>query len=65
MPYAVATTAVLEQQGATAVEYAVMLWMILLVVIGAVTTVGTNTNRLCGRIVNSLAPSSSTDKRPE
>ena len=55
-----------EQQGATAVEYAVMLGMILLVLIGAVTTVGTNTNSLFGKIVNSLvAPSSSTDKRPE
>ena len=43
-----------DQRGATAVEYAVMLGMILLVLIGAVATVGTNTDRLFGKIVNSL-----------
>ncbi len=44
----------LEERGPTAVEYAVMIGMILLVVIGAVTTVGTNSNNLWVKIVNSL-----------
>jgi pilus assembly protein Flp/PilA len=43
-----------SERGATAVEYCVMLSMILLVVIGAVTTVGTNANNMWVRILNSL-----------
>jgi pilus assembly protein Flp/PilA len=44
----------LEERGATAVEYAVMLGMILLVVIGAVASLGTTTDNLWAKIVNSL-----------
>ncbi len=43
-----------NERGATAVEYCVMLSMILLVVIGAVTTVGANANSMWVRILNSL-----------
>jgi pilus assembly protein Flp/PilA len=44
-----------DEQGPTAVEYAVMMGMILLVVIGAVGTVGTNTNNMWVRIMNNLS----------
>ena len=43
-----------DEQGPTAVEYAVMMGMILLVVIGAVATVGANTNDMWVRIMNNL-----------
>ena len=43
-----------DEEGPTAVEYCVMMGMILLVVIGAVATVGTNTNNMWVKIVNSL-----------
>ena len=45
---------ILEERGPTAVEYAVMIGMILLVVIGAVATLGANTDNLWVNIVNSL-----------
>jgi pilus assembly protein Flp/PilA len=44
----------LEEGGATAVEYAVMLAMILMVVIGAISAVGTETGGMWGGIVTGL-----------
>ena len=43
-----------DEQGPTAVEYCVMMGMILLVVIGAVGTVGVNANNMWVRIFNNL-----------
>ncbi len=43
-----------DEQGATAVEYAVMLAMILLSVLAAIGTVGAQTGGMWSGIVNSL-----------
>lgn len=43
-----------DEQGATAVEYAVMLAMILLSVLAAIGTVGSQTGGMWNGIVNSL-----------
>jgi Flp pilus assembly pilin Flp len=43
-----------REEAATAIEYAIMLGMILLVAIGAIGTVGTNANSMWTRIFNSL-----------
>ncbi len=39
-----------EEQAATAVEYAIMLGMILMAVIVSIEAVGQNTNAMCGDI---------------
>ena len=44
-----------EEEAATAVEYAVMLGLILMTVIGAIGTFGANSGSLWGGIVDDLA----------
>jgi pilus assembly protein Flp/PilA len=44
----------LDERAATAVEYAVMMGMILLVIIGAIGTVGTQTSAVWTKILNNL-----------
>ncbi len=44
-----------EEEAATAVEYAVMLGLILMTVIGAIGTFGANSGNLWGGIVDDLA----------
>ena len=43
-----------DDRAATAIEYAVMMGMILLVIIGAVSTVGTQSSALWTKIFNNL-----------
>ncbi|HLN32880.1 MAG TPA: Flp family type IVb pilin [Gemmataceae bacterium] len=43
-----------EEDGPTAVEYAVMLALIIVVCIGAITTLGTNANKTFTSVGNSL-----------
>ncbi len=43
-----------EEEGATAVEYAVMLVLIIIVCIAAVTLIGTNANNAFEQVANKL-----------
>lgn len=45
-----------SEDGPTAVEYAVMLALIVVVCLGAVTSIGTNANKTFGDVANQLAP---------
>lgn len=45
-----------EEKGATAVEYGIMVALIAVVIIGAVTTLGTNLNTAFGDIARQVAP---------
>jgi pilus assembly protein Flp/PilA len=50
-----------DEDGPTAVEYAVMLALIIVVCIGAVTTLGSNSNKVFSNVaLNAAAGSSST-----
>jgi pilus assembly protein Flp/PilA len=48
-----------QEEGPTAVEYAVMLALIIVVCIAAITTLGTNANGTFGSVGTSLAPTAS------
>jgi pilus assembly protein Flp/PilA len=47
------------EDGPTAVEYAVMLALIIVVCIGAITTLGSNANKTFTSVGNAVNPSSS------
>lgn len=47
-----------EEDGPTAVEYAVMLALIIVFCIGAITELGANANSTFGTVANSIASSS-------
>jgi pilus assembly protein Flp/PilA len=48
-----------KEDGPTAVEYAVMLALIIVVCIAAITTLGSNANSTFSLVANKLAPTSS------
>ena len=48
-----------QEEGPTAVEYAVMLALIIVVCIAAITTLGTNANGTFGTVGNAIAPPAS------
>ena len=48
-----------QEEGPTAVEYAVMLALIIVVCIAAITTLGGNANSTFGNVANDIAPVSS------
>ena len=48
-----------QEEGPTAVEYAVMLALIIVVCIAAITTLGTNANGTFGTVGNAIAPTAS------
>ncbi|HLN29704.1 MAG TPA: Flp family type IVb pilin [Gemmataceae bacterium] len=50
---------VMNEDGPTAVEYAVMLALIIVVCIGAITTLGTNANSTFTSVGNAVNPSTS------
>ena len=45
---------VADENGPTAVEYAVMLAMIIVICVAAITALGSNTNRLFGTVRDSM-----------
>ncbi len=47
-----------SEDGPTAVEYAVMLALIVVVCLGAITSIGTNANRTFGDVANQLGSGS-------
>ena len=47
-----------QEDGPTAVEYAVMLALIVVVCIAAITTLGSNANKTCGNVALNPATSS-------
>lgn len=47
-----------REDGPAAVEYAVLLALIIVVCIVSITTLGTNANKTFGKVANALAPSS-------
>ena len=47
---------IVSEDGPTAVEYAVMLALIILVCIGAITGIGTNANTTFGTVETKLTP---------
>ena len=55
---AAAKTFVAQEEGATMVEYGLMLALIAVVCIAAVATVGTNANLMFGKVGTSLAAAS-------
>jgi pilus assembly protein Flp/PilA len=58
-PYARAIVAFLENEGGpTAVEYAVMLALVIVVCIGAITTLGKNANRTFDSVGDAITSSS-------
>jgi pilus assembly protein Flp/PilA len=46
-----------DEDGPTAVEYAVMLALIIVVCLVAITALGTNTNATFSKVSNAIAPS--------
>ena len=46
---------IVSEDGPTAVEYAVMMALIIVVCIGTVTTIGTNTNTQLGKVRDALS----------
>ena len=44
-----------EEEGATAVEYAVMIVLIIVVCLAVITTLGTEVNRAFSKVANTLA----------
>ena len=49
-----------QEDGPTAVEYAVMLALIIVVCIAAITTLGSNSNSTFSSVANSAAPAGGT-----
>ena len=48
-----------REDGPTAVEYAVMLALIIVVCVGAITTLGSNANKTFNSVANNLSTTSS------
>ena len=55
---------VTREDGPTAVEYAVMLALIVVVCIGAITALGSNTNSTFGSVSDSIQPASDSTGDP-
>ena len=57
--YQSALNFLVKEDGPTAVEYAVMLALIIVVCVGAITTLGSNANKTFNSVANNLSTTSS------